>query len=307
MKVKTKALIGRLDDVDIRLLRVFKAVADCGGMASAELELNIAMSTISRHVKDLETRLGLVLCRRGRAGFALTPEGEQLYAATEHLLSATEDFRGRLHDIHQRLGGELHVAVFEKCASNPAAHIAQALTHFHALAPQVQLHLHVAGTAAIERGVMGGQFQLGIVPEHRPSDSLGYTPLFTEDMQLYAGRGHAWFNAPPERADWRALRQQPLAALGYHSQNMELTHQRRLQRAASASDQEGVALFILSGQYLGFLPDHYARGFVEDGRLRAINPGLLNYRCGFSAIVRRSPEPLRVTQAFLDALREAHA
>lgn len=307
MKVKTKALIGRLDDVDIRLLRVFKAVADCGGMASAELELNIAMSTISRHVKDLETRLGLVLCRRGRAGFALTPEGEQLYAATGQLLSATEDFRGRLHDIHQRLGGELHVAVFEKCASNPAARIHHALATFRAFAPQVQLHLHVAGTAAIERGVMGGQFQLGIVPEHRPSDSLHYTPLFTEDMRLYAGQGHAWFDAPPGRADWRALRQQPLAALGYHSQNMELTHQRRLQRAASASDQEGVALFILSGAYLGFLPDHYARGFEQAGQLRAINPGVLNYRCGFSAIVRRSPEPLRVTQAFLDALREAHA
>lgn len=307
MKVKTKALIGRLDDVDIRLLRVFKAVADCGGMASAELELNIAMSTISRHVKDLETRLGLVLCRRGRAGFALTPEGEQLYAATGQLLAATEDFRGRLHDIHQRLGGELHVAVFEKCASNPAARIAQALAAFRALAPQVQLHLHVAGTAAIERGVMGGQFQLGIVPEHRPSDSLHYTPLFTEDMWLYAGPGHAWFDNPPPEADWQALRQQPLAALGYHSQNMELTHQRRLQRAASASDQEGVALFILSGGYLGFLPDHYARGFVQDGLMRAVNPTVLNYRCGFSAIVRRSPEPLRVTQAFLDALRQAQA
>ena len=70
--------MGQLSDADLRLLRVFKAVVDCGGMASAELELNLAMSTISRHVKDLETRLGLVLCRRGRAGFALTPEGQQL-------------------------------------------------------------------------------------------------------------------------------------------------------------------------------------------------------------------------------------
>ena len=78
MQPKSKALIGQLGDVDLRLLRVFKAVADCGGMAAAELELNIAISTISKHVKDLEQRLGLVLCRRGRGGFALTPEGRQL-------------------------------------------------------------------------------------------------------------------------------------------------------------------------------------------------------------------------------------
>ena len=70
MKAREKALLGQVGDVDLRLLRVFKAVADCGGMAAAELELNIAMSTISRHVKDLEQRLGLVLCRRGRGAHA---------------------------------------------------------------------------------------------------------------------------------------------------------------------------------------------------------------------------------------------
>ena len=83
MQVIPASLPGQIGDADLRLLRVFKAVADCGGMAAAERELGIAMSTISRHVKDLEQRLGLRLCRRGRAGFALTPEGEQLYAAAE--------------------------------------------------------------------------------------------------------------------------------------------------------------------------------------------------------------------------------
>ena len=112
--------LGQLSDADLRLLRVFKAVVDCGGMASAELELNLAMSTISRHVKDLETRLGLVLCRRGRAGFALTPEGEQIYAATEQLLAATDAFRSSLHDVHRRLGGDLHGLRLRLPISEPA-------------------------------------------------------------------------------------------------------------------------------------------------------------------------------------------
>ena len=67
-----KALLGQVGDTEIRLLRIFKAVVACGGLAAAELELNIGRSTISRHLRDLEERLGLVLCRRGRAGFALT-------------------------------------------------------------------------------------------------------------------------------------------------------------------------------------------------------------------------------------------
>ena len=72
---RSKAVLGQLSDMDLRLLRVFKSVVDCGGMAAAELELNIGTSTLSRHVKDLETRLGVVLCRRGRGGFAVSPEG----------------------------------------------------------------------------------------------------------------------------------------------------------------------------------------------------------------------------------------
>ena len=170
MQVKSHAVLGQLGDMDLRLLRVFKAVVDCGGMAAAELELNIGTSTISRHVKDLEVRLGMTLCRRGRGGFALTAEGEQIYAETIRLLASTEAFRASVDAIHKRLGGQLHVALFDKTASNPAAHIGAAIALFCEQAPDVSLNLHVAPINAIERGVIDGQFQVGVIPGHRRSD-----------------------------------------------------------------------------------------------------------------------------------------
>jgi DNA-binding transcriptional LysR family regulator len=100
-----RAVLGQLSDMDLRLLRVFRSVVECGGMAAAELELNIGTSTISRHIKDLETRLGLTLCRRGRGGFALTPEGQRMYAETLRLLAATDALsqqRGRHPPAHGR-------------------------------------------------------------------------------------------------------------------------------------------------------------------------------------------------------------
>jgi LysR family transcriptional regulator, transcriptional activator for bauABCD operon len=306
MQLKSRALLGQISDIDLRLLRVFVAVADCGSMAAAELELNIAMSTISRHIKNLETRLGLVLCRRGRSGFALTPEGERVYAATRQLLSATAAFRGRLLDIHERMEGDLHVALFEKCVSNPDARIAEAVGNFRRLAPAASLHLHVGSITMIERGVIDGHYQLGVVPLHRPSESLCYDDLFGETMYLYAGRGHAWFAGTDEERDWGALRSQALAGLGYHSPNMELTHHRRLERSATASDQEAVATLVLSGAFVGFLPDHFAEPFVRAGRMRAVAPEVLNYTCRFACIHRHAPAPLRIAEAFLDCLLTAH-
>ncbi len=306
--VKTRAALGQLSDMDIRLLRVFKSVVDCGGMAAAELELNIGTSTISRHIKDLETRLGLSLCRRGRAGFALTPEGEQIYAETLLLLAGVDAFRSRVDEIHQRMGGELHIAVFDKTASNPQAHIGEAIARFAELAPEVRLHLHVAPLNAIERGVLDGQFQIGIIPGHRSSDTLAYDALFDEAMFLYCGAAHPLFKAQraQEPADWDAVRSYRFAGLGYHSPNMEMAQQVQLARQATGYDQESIATLILSGRFLGFLPDHYAAEFVHQGRMRALQPQLFGYRCGFFGIVRASPQSARVTRAFQACLRDAH-
>lgn len=308
MQVKTRSALGQLSDMDLRLLRVFKTVADCGGMAAAELELNIGTSTVSRHIKDLETRLNLRLCRRGRGGFALTPEGQQIYAETLRLLASADAFRSRVDEIHQRMGGELHLAVFDKTASNPQSHVGEAIALFAAQAPDVALHLHVAPLNTIERGVLDGEFQVGIVPGHRSSGLLAYDELFTETMYLYCAVSHPLFAADyaQQPTDWQALRQYPFAGLGYHSANMELAQQAQLMRAATGYDQESIATLILSGRFLGFLPDHYAEAFVRQGRLRALQSKTFRYECNFFGIVRASPQPARVTLALQACLRRAH-
>jgi DNA-binding transcriptional LysR family regulator len=306
MKLKNRAVLGQISDMDLRLLRVFRAVVDCGGMAAAELELNIGTSTVSRHIKDLETRLGLTLCRRGRAGFALTPEGEKIYAQTAQLLAATDAFRAGVDDIHQRMGGQLQVAMFDKTVSNPQSHIAQAIAMFTQQAPDVALQLHVGTMTAIERGVLDGQYQIGIIPGHRSSDALEYVELFDETMLLYAGTDHPLMGAAPQTLDWESLRAYPFAGLGYHSPNMDISQQVRLTRKATGFDQEAIATLILSGQFLGFLPDHYAQSFVRAGQMRAIQPALFRYECQFFAITRRSPQPARAARAFQECLAKSH-
>jgi DNA-binding transcriptional LysR family regulator len=308
MQAKSRAALGQLSDMDIRLLRVFKSVAECGGMAAAELELNIGTSTVSRHIKDLETRLGLTLCRRGRAGFALTAEGQQIYAQTLRLLAGVEAFRSSVDEIHRRMGGQLNIAVFDKTASNPQAHMGQAIALFTELAPQVSLHLHVAPLNTIERGVLDGQFQVGVIPGHRSSPTLAYDELFTETMYLYCGAQHPLFQVAPaqEPANWDALRAHDFAGLGYHSPNMEISQRVRLVRKATGYDQESIATLILSGKYLGFLPDHYAQAFVRNAQMRAVKAALFRYDCSFLGIVRRSPQPSRVTRAFQECLRKVH-
>ena len=44
--------------------------------------LGLGLATISKHMADLETRLGMRLCARGHEEFRLTEQGELVYRAT---------------------------------------------------------------------------------------------------------------------------------------------------------------------------------------------------------------------------------
>lgn len=301
-----KALLGQIGDTEIRLLRIFRAIVACGGLAAAELELNIGRSTISRHLRDLEERLGLVLCRRGRAGFELTLEGQRVFDDAQRLLDALDAFRADVHDLHAELTGTLAVGLFDKTVTNPQARIAHAARDFRRAAPAVALDLTVGSLTDIESAVIDGRLDIGIVPDHRRSDSLRYVPLFGESMHLYCGRQHPLFAPRREPLGWDELRDYDHAGLAFHSPNMEATHRLGLRRQAVVNDQEAVATLILSGCYIGFLPDHYAAGFLREGLIRQVEAQGASYEVGFVAIQRRAPAPTRVGEAFLGCLQRAH-
>jgi len=301
-----KALLGQIGDTEIRLLRIFKAVVACGGLAAAELELNIGRSTISRHLRDLEERLGLVLCRRGRAGFALTPEGQCVFDDGLRLLDAMDTFRADVRDMHAELTGTLAIGLFDKTVTNPRARIGAAVRDFRRAAPGVALDMTVGTLNDIESGVIDGRLDVGVVPDHRRSGSLSYTPLFDEEMLLYCGRQHPLFEPRDEPVSWDELRDYDHAGLGFHSPNMEATHRLGLRRQATVNDQEAIATLILSGCYTGFLPDHYAASFLRSGDIRRVVATGSTYDVRFVAIQRRSPAPTRIGAAILECLRRTH-
>ena len=91
--MKSSNLIPKpVTDFDLRLLRIYKSVVENGGFAAAENELGITRSTISVHMGNLEARLKLKLCSRGRGGFALTEAGRIIYHACTEMFESMNDF-----------------------------------------------------------------------------------------------------------------------------------------------------------------------------------------------------------------------
>jgi hypothetical protein len=121
-------MLGQLSDMDLRLLQVFKSVAECGGLSAAELELNIGTSTEPPHERPGNAPGPDAVPARPRR---LCADARRPACTTKPCACWRVDaFRSSIDDIHHRMGGQLDVAVFDKTASNPAAHIGEAIALF---------------------------------------------------------------------------------------------------------------------------------------------------------------------------------
>ncbi len=84
-------------------LRGFVAVARRMSITQAAEDLCLTPSAVSRQVHALEEALGFRLLVRGHRRLALTPEGEQLFAAADPALQQLQEVCGRLTQPHDGL------------------------------------------------------------------------------------------------------------------------------------------------------------------------------------------------------------
>src|SRR3546814_15117957 len=101
-------------DYDLKSLRVFKAIADSGGLSAAELALDMSLPMISTYLSVLEQRLGVKLCNRGRRGFELTAEGQPIYRSLDSLMLAIDVFNSEDDKKSDKISGVLHKGVIDK-------------------------------------------------------------------------------------------------------------------------------------------------------------------------------------------------
>ncbi|MDM8348149.1 LysR family transcriptional regulator [Pseudomonas sp. sp1636] len=302
MSTRRPEPLAQVSDFDIRLLKLFRSVVECGGFSAAETVLGIGRSAISQQMSDLEQRLGLRLCQRGRAGFALTEEGREVYQSTQQLLAALESFRTEVNGLHQHLRGELNIGLTDNLVTVPHMRITHALARLKERGPEVRIHIRMTPPSEVEQGVLDGRLHIGVVPQAGALSGLDYQALYDERSLLYCAVGHPLFYVDDRQLEDQRLDAQDAVAPTFRLPPEVQSHYQTLNCSASASDREGMAFLILTGRYIGYLPDHYAAAWVQQGRLRALKPGSRFYDLSLAAVTRKGRRPHLVLESFLEAL-----
>ncbi len=125
--------------------RLIKAVADARGLPAAAAQIGVNHSTVFRRLRQIEEALGVQLFLRHRAGYALTPAGEEVVALAERvdadITSVTRKIAGR----ELAPAGELRVTTSDSLLLHLVLPL---LSGFRAAFPQVRLEL-VLGNSAL--------------------------------------------------------------------------------------------------------------------------------------------------------------
>tara|TARA_R110002020_G_scaffold6544_6_gene27779 strand:+ start:739 stop:1641 length:903 start_codon:yes stop_codon:yes gene_type:complete len=299
------ASLGQMSDYEIRLIRIFKTVVECGGFTAAETTLGISRSAISQHMNDLEGRLGFSLCQRGRGGFSLTEEGKEIYQAGLTLLTALETFKSDVNALHQTIKGELNIGITDNLVTLPAMHVTNALAELSAPENEVTLHIHMEPSDAVIRGVMDGHLHVGVVPAVNLPTSLEARHLYDEPSYLYCAAGHPLFTEDDDTLSCADIAQHSAISPRYPLPVEARQAHDALSLRASASDREGAAFLILTGRFIGFLPEHVAAQWVTAGKMRTLHANSQHYRIPFVLITRHDRRPNRVVDAFLRLIKSS--
>ncbi|MCM2293176.1 LysR family transcriptional regulator [Allorhizobium sp. BGMRC 0089] len=268
-----------VSDVDLRQLRIFRAVVEQNGFTRAQAILGISRSTISAQMAALETRLGLTLCQRGRSGFSLTEQGHRVYAEAIKCFAALDHFRAELGVMRGRLVGELRLGVVDAVIENPQCRLYEALAAFSAEVPEVHVALSTVAPNQIEQALINRQMDVALVPNLPMNAAVQLQNLFQEEQCLYCGRLHPLFDPAQGPLTLEKIADQAYARRSY-SVSTAYNSLFAKAPAATVNSMESMAHLVLSGRYLGFLPVHYAKAWVDKGEMRAVRPDLIGFRIG---------------------------
>lgn len=299
-----KFWLGQVGDYEIKQLKVFTTVVDCGGFSAAETELNITRSTISIHIANLESRLNLTLCQRGRAGFSLTDEGRIIYDSAKQLFDALEEFRSTVNNLNSTLSGDLRLLFSDTVSGDPRLQLPELIHQLHEQAPDVYITVDVASMSTIEQRVINGEAEIGFVPLHREIEGLEYIHLFTDVCRLYCHRTHPLYKVPERQLTDEVIDSQALIQAGLKPHKGAIHLIEPMDPRATAYYYETRLAMIRSGKYVGFLPEYYVQQNTPTGELRALQPQKRNYRLDSGAIVRKSARPNKARDLFLELLRQ---
>ncbi len=254
-------MINRLQESDIKLLRVFYAVASCNGFTAAEPVLRMQRPNISAAIKKLEERLDLILCHRGRGGFQITKEGEVVFQETKRIFNAFDNFVFNLKNLHDDYSG--HVTLVVMAGLPLSIHLAISRAVKSTMKKYDDIHVNIQNRLynEVEHVALSGECHLVLSTYDmvKPESVIFHSTGVTFPGRLYCAPSHPLANTKEAWPDKLNIEDYPAIGISGLSSSNYIGDDARMNIQTFSDSYDVCMSAIMTGEYVGLLPDYMAK------------------------------------------------
>lgn len=171
---------------ELRAMRVFAQVVDCGSFVNAARALDAAPAVVTRMVADLEDHLGARLLTRTTRRLALTAVGERYLERVRAIVADVEEAAALVRQTQLAPAGVVRVVASPEFAAHQ---LARRLPRFHLRCPQVIVRMTASGPVR------------SMLPDHDISIVIRQSMLDGEFVARQLARSEVIGCATPEYLD----------------------------------------------------------------------------------------------------------
>jgi DNA-binding transcriptional LysR family regulator len=288
--------MAKLDDV-----LIFVKVAQFESISRAARSLGMPISTVSRRLSVLESKLGVSLLRRTTRRVTLTAQGREYFNQCREPLTLMEEAERALTQGQKTPEGMLRISVPVILGQEPFLNF---LSGFLKVQPRIRIDLFITNlfldlvAENIDVAIRFGELEDSSVVARRIGKSIRYVvaapeylkgrklPVAPADLKLH---DCVMLNARNSETDWDLLCGRKKARI-------------RVAGPISSRDFNSVSTFVHRGHGIGLIPSTYCETAFASGALIRLLPKWASSEIPvFAVYSNRKFQPLRLN-VFLNAL-----
>jgi len=181
-------------------LRLAVTASQHRSLRQAAEALNIRQSTLSRRLRDIERRLGVVLFERTNGGTHLTAMGLEFIVSAQRILDEVDT---ELRRLKSRSRGELGLLTIGVHASPSAGNMRAALVEYHRRFPDVEVRTVDGSHDRLLRALAGNAVDIAIMTGQAAAWNDRMLPLWSERVIAAFHENHPLARNP--RTRWTDL------------------------------------------------------------------------------------------------------
>lgn len=167
--------------MDLHQLFIFIKVVEHNSFSKAAEEVFLSQSTISSHIKALETSLKLQLFDRDYRQPILTPHGERLYKWAKQILLLKDQAMLDLMKDEAEYSGKIRISA----SSVPGTFIVPKLVQqFTKIYPNISFHITESSSKTVAETLLKRAVDAGFIGKKFEDDKLCYIPILKEKLVL---------------------------------------------------------------------------------------------------------------------------